>query len=620
MGDIIVELIYVWIEKYRNIEKRGFKLSNDFTVELENIEEENCESVYNCIKKINIKRNTKKLNIYGNNIANVTAIVGKNSVGKSNFLSCFGELLTSFKDSSFILIYYDKDNDSYLLECNKIAIQDDYGQVERAIQCKFQPSTLILKYYKGKITEVINEHEMLNDIEYIMIKETINKMMHPYANCNYSSIPRFGLDYKNSGALYQFLYLKDIKNGENFKNNDILLNFEVMNDYNRWDEYEITFLPKVFSDEKFYYEHDCDKERYLYKKVYMLRFFETTLNRMHFPKGDSTKGQREILKSVVNQCQGDIDKLLQNYEIIKEKIIEIRTILMKNHKENDIDVDVCYKQFLEILEKIIMKVEDKNFLNTFKFSISISSILNDTILSQYVYEFLELADSSKDVSLEFINTKIEIYYDNISDGLKERFKLFSTIYKCFKQNNIEKFKNIILILDEPDVHMHPEWSRRLFTDILDFLEKQFRDSKFQIIFATHSPFMLSDIPKEDILYLSKDDNGELYVDNAVINTFGSNIHMLLKHSFFMDSTIGEFANKRIKDVAKDLSGDIKKVSEDRKKEISYIINNIGEPVIKRKLEDMYSKKFEHTEINNKIEELSKKVRELEKIIKEKGLE
>ncbi|MBY6838218.1 AAA family ATPase [Clostridium botulinum] len=615
-----MELIYAWIEKYRNIEKCGFKLSNDFTVEVENIHGENCDSVYNCIKKINIKRNTKNLNIYGNNMVNVTAIVGKNSVGKSNFLSCIGELLTSFNDSSFILVYYDEVADNYLLECNKISIKDDYGNIKEAIHCKFQPSTLVLKYDKGKFTEVLNEHELLYDIEYIMIKETLNKMMHPYANCEYSSIPRFGLEYKNSGVLYPFLYLKDIRNGENFKNNDILINFEILNDFNKWDEYEIEFLPKSFLDEKFYYDHDCDKERYVYKKAYMLRFFETTLNRMPFPKDDSTKAQREILKSVVNQCQGDIDKILENYEIIKEKIIEIRTILMINHKENNIDVDVCYKQFVEILEKIIMKVEDKNFLNTFKFSISISSILNDTILSQYVYEFLELADSSKDVSLEFINTKIEIYYDNLSDGLKERFNLFSTIYKCFKQNNIEKFKNLILILDEPDVHMHPEWSRRLFTDILDFLETQFRESKFQIIFTTHSPFMLSDIPKEDILYLSKDDNGELYVDNAVINTFGSNIHMLLKHSFFMDSTIGEFANKRIKDVAKDLSGDIKKVSKDRKKEIRYIINNIGEPVIKRKLEDMYSKKFEHTEINNKIEELSNKVRELEKIIKEKGLE
>ncbi len=609
-----MELIYVWIESYRNIEKCGFHLSKDFVVEVTDGENEDTH-----IKKINIKKNMKQLSIYGNNIVNVTAIVGKNSVGKSNFLSCIGELLTSFGNSSFILIYYDKDDDNYLLECNKVAIQDDFGHIQKAIHRKFQPSTLILKYDKGKIIRVINERELLYGIEYITIKENLNKMMHPYANCDYSNIPRFGLHYKNSGVLNKFVYLKDSSNGENFKNNDILLNFEVIKDWSKWDEYEITILPECFLNEKFYYHHDFDEERYLYKKVYMLRFFETALNRMRFPKDDIIKEQRQMLKEVIKQCQGDRNKLLEKYEIIKEKIIEIRTILMKNHKENDIDIKVCYKQFVELLEKIIMKVEDKNFMNSFKFSINISSILNDKELTQNVYEFLEFVDSS-DICLEFINNKIEIYYDNLSDGLKERLDLFSTIYKGLNQNPIKKFKNIILIFDEPDVHMHPEWSRRLFADMLDFLNKEFNESKFQIIFTTHSPFMLSDIPKEDILYLNKDDNGKLYIDNADINTFGANIHMLLKHSFFMDSTIGEFANKRIKDVARDLSGDIKKLSEDRKKEIKYTINNIGEPVIKRKLEDMYNKKIEHTEINNKIEELSKKIEELEKIIKEKELE
>lgn len=614
-----MELIYIWIERYRNIEKCGFHLSKDFTVEVMNVDEENRDNEDMHIKRINIKRNVKQLNIYGNNIVNVTAVVGKNSVGKSNLLSCIGELLTSFDDSSFILIYYDKDNDNYVLECNKIAIQDDFGKIEEAKHREFQPSTLILKFNNGKIIEVIHDDKTLYDIEYITIKETLNEMMHSYANRGNSNIPRQGLDYKKSGVLYQFVYLKDSSNGENFKNNDILLNFEVIKEWSKRDEYEITILPKYFLNEKFYYHHDFDDERYSYKKVYMLRFFEIALNRMHFPKDDIIKEQRQILKSVIDKCEGDIDKLLENYVMIKEKIIEIRIILMKNSKENQIDLDVCYKQFVELLEKIILKVEDKYFMNSFKFSIGISSILNDEELSRYVYEFLELADS-RDICLEFINNKIEIYYDNLSDGLKERFKLFSTIYKCFKQNNIEKFKNVILMLDEPDVHMHPEWSRQLFNDILDFLSEEFHESQFQIIFTTHSPFMLSDIPKEDILYLSKDDNGKLYVDNADVNTFGGNIHMLLKHSFFMNSTIGEFANKRIKNVARDLSGDINKVPEDRKKEIKYIVNNIGEPVIKRKLEDMYNNKIEHTEINNKIEELSKKVEELEKIIKEKGLE
>lgn len=55
-------------------------------------------------------------------------------------------------------------------------------------------------------------------------------------------------------------------------------------------------------------------------------------------------------------------------------------------------------------------------------------------------------------------------------------------------------------------------------------------------------------------------------------------------------------------------------------QIEYIIKNIGEAVIKRKLEGMYNKKFKHVDMNNKIEKLSNKVKELEKIIKENGLQ
>ncbi|KEJ01942.1 AAA family ATPase [Clostridium botulinum] len=617
-----MELIYVWIEKYRNIEQCGFHLSRDFTVEVKNEDKEDKENKDIIIKSINIKKHIKYLNIYGNNISNVTAIVGKNSVGKSNFLSCIGELLTSFQESSFILIYYDKYKDNYIVECNQIAIKDDLGHIEYAIHRKIQPKTLILEFNNGKIIEVFDDNKILYDIEYITIKETLNEMMWPNANCVYSNISRFGLPYKRSGLLYQFVYLKDSSNNiENFKNNNIWINFEIIKEWQKWDEYKMKILPKNFLNEKFYYCNDFDKERYLYKKVYMLRFFERTLNAMRFPKDDVIKEEQLILKEVINKCEGDIDKLLQKYEVIKEKTIKIRTILMENNMENTIDIDICYKKFVELLEKIIIKIEEQNFMNSFKFNINVSSILKDEELSKYVYEFLELADSN-DICLEFINNKIKIYYNNLSDGLKERFNLFSTIYKCFKQNNIGKYKNIILILDEPDVHMHPEWSRRLFNDILHFLEKEFHNLRFQIIFTTHSPFMLSDIPKENVIYLSKNTNGKLYINDNDINTFGSNIHMLLKHSFFMDLTMGEFANKKIKAVARDLSEKTKNkiLSIDgRKEEIEYIIKNIGEPVIKRKLEDLYNKKFEHFEINNKIEELTNKVKKLEEIIKEKGL-
>lgn len=60
-----MELVYLWVEKYKNIEKQGFNFSSRFTEE--------------CSLRKNI------LNLFPNRI-NITAIIGKNGSGKSNIL------------------------------------------------------------------------------------------------------------------------------------------------------------------------------------------------------------------------------------------------------------------------------------------------------------------------------------------------------------------------------------------------------------------------------------------------------------------------------------------------------------------------------------------------------
>ena len=56
---------------------------------------------------------------------------------------------------------------------------------------------------------------------------------------------------------------------------------------------------------------------------------------------------------------------------------------------------------------------------------------------------------------------------------------------------------------------------------------------------THSPFILSDIPNTNILCLDQ--------SASVMSkkTFSGNIHEMLGDAFFMDSTIGEFAQQKL---------------------------------------------------------------------------
>ena len=65
---------------------------------------------------------------------------------------------------------------------------------------------------------------------------------------------------------------------------------------------------------------------------------------------------------------------------------------------------------------------------------------------------------------------------------------------------------------------------------------------------------------------------------------------LFKNSFFLKSSLGEFAQNKIKETIDDLSGEAS-LSADRITAIKYIISSIGEPLIKDKLESMYLKKI-----------------------------
>lgn len=65
--------------------------------------------------------------------------------------------------------------------------------------------------------------------------------------------------------------------------------------------------------------------------------------------------------------------------------------------------------------------------------------------------------------------------------------------------------------------------------------------KFQFVIATHSPFVVSDIYDENIIYLGR--------DNINSKTFGGNIFDIFKDDFYVSNTIGAFSEEIIKELS-----------------------------------------------------------------------
>jgi len=209
------------------------------------------------------------------------------------------------------------------------------------------------------------------------------------------------------------------------------------------------------------------------------------------------------------------------------------------------------------------------------------------------------------------------------------------IFIALLLNKIDELdKDLIIYLDEPDIALHPQWQKQLINNLLKLLSYK-KNIKIHFVITTHSPFILSDIPKQNIIFLDTDKNGNCKVVDGLNNrkqTFGANIHTLLSDSFFMeDGLIGEFAKGKIESIRKFYNKVIKyknnkKVKkayrcfyEKKQKDFWDIQSIIGEPflktIAKNQLEEieliLFKDKAQKIQIQRYIEEYgADKIREI----------
>ena len=140
--------------------------------------------------------------------------------------------------------------------------------------------------------------------------------------------------------------------------------------------------------------------------------------------------------------------------------------------------------------------------------------------------------------------------DSLSSGMIQRLNsVGSLIYHLRNLDDEQKGKallaydNVAVVLEEVELYYHPEYQKSYLNYLLEQIERAelSRLKRLNLIFITHSPFILSDVVRSEILCLEDGKQATFK-----IRTFGANIHDMLKHPFFMkNGTIGNFAQKII---------------------------------------------------------------------------
>jgi len=236
-----------------------------------------------------------------------------------------------------------------------------------------------------------------------------------------------------------------------------------------------------------------------------------------------------------------------------------------------------------------------------------------------------LARLSREAGVKYdTNTIFDIQLLGLSTGERQFLKLFSRLLSIENSNTFNHggIYSIIMLIDEFEIGFHPLWQRQFIKKLISYLESYYSQFgnrvQVQLIITSHSPFVASDLPKECICFLSRQKNKGSIVSDSLNNhekTFGANIHSLLSDSFFLDRAhIGDWAEYKIKKVFGELMSD-NEIDNDQV--YRPIINMVGEPLIRMKLEELVAHKMRanpelqilHAQrdlINKRIEEISKK--------------
>ncbi|XKB81753.1 AAA family ATPase [Morganella morganii] len=171
-----------------------------------------------------------------------------------------------------------------------------------------------------------------------------------------------------------------------------------------------------------------------------------------------------------------------------------------------------------------------------------------------------------------LNDIFKIDFSDMSSGQIAILAQIGAISDSINKLSERGIKSILLLIDEGDAFLHLDWQRKYISNLnkmLGLLKTSLRIDNLQLILASHSPLLATDVPKDFI--------SRLPIENATLSGFASPLYILLNESFGT-KTIGEFATNKIEAIIDKIP------NETLTEKDHYLINNIDNPLIKSEIE------------------------------------
>ncbi|SFC52193.1 AAA family ATPase [Ruminococcus albus] len=653
-----IKIHYIWFKDYRGFINQGINLSSKYDFKYYPDDGE--------YGSVTIKNNSSDYieDFFGKNI-DVTAIVGQNGIGKTSLLRFFLSLKTP---------------DKLRIECAIIFEINAIFYITIKIKGKEKITFEITKNKISSSNKLIlgdahtNSFAFKNHIRYIYLTEMFNMNQYTasefgeddlsFASVLYNQTTNGNEEKHVDNPVTRYIHrinewqLAFLSNGREFVEQFKIgfppyLNIVPSYDENAFNDFYIKALSagnNISPDKKENLKKDATElcNTFLKKDDTNVRLIENKCATAIFMNiFSSLKGNgfdeafiiyHKIMTEIFNSDEfknatcawetvGILLRMIKNNDLSVKKNGEKDATPLKN----SIDAE-SYIAFMDYFQSII---SDKNtgiiVIHNKKIKLYLKpfTIQIPTENTEQIYEFFEKY-------IQCISTVDFLSFSwGLSSGETLLLNQFGKLMHILKKDPLGNYylpednsspkpaQNAVIMLDEAEVAFHPEWQRLYFEQFLNFVKKNISRSgtHVQIIIATHSPIMLSDIPRQNTLLLKKDNKTGEIIPEKGNETFAANIFSLYQNSFFIDDTgIGAFAKNRLEDIVKAIHKNNQKktkvydteLMECSNKELMKYIESVGDVYLRAKLKQeffMYRDMDKKTKEDIKVNQMRAKLRE-----------
>jgi restriction system-associated AAA family ATPase len=152
--------------------------------------------------------------------------------------------------------------------------------------------------------------------------------------------------------------------------------------------------------------------------------------------------------------------------------------------------------------------------------------------------------------VEFISKRTgeHVDYVSMSDGEHQLAQILGMF--C-----MAKDKNTLFLLDEPESHFNPKWRVEFISKLLKMQTSSgsrqggSTAAMQDCLLTTHSPFVPSDMKRENVLIFKKDE-GKISVRRPEIETFGGTFDAILQECFLINPAMSEIPKAEIERLLK----------------------------------------------------------------------